>query len=115
MWWRTLIANLKSEIAKKKKKKESEPCRRHMQNLHSADTFSPVEKPQEDEEEAEGHRWPTGLNVEHCQEVSHGLHRVKGRPSSPLAASYDKLKDPVGGKKRKGKQRKELLNALESC
>lgn len=99
---------------KKKKKKESEQCRWHMQNLYSADMFSPVEKPQEDEEEAEGHRWLTGLNVEHFQEVSHGLHRVKGRPSSPLVASYDKLKDPVGGKK-KGKQRKELLNALESC
>lgn len=72
-----------------------------MQNLYSADTFSPVEKPQEDEEEAEGHRWPTGLNVEHFQEVSHGLHRVKGRPSSPLAASYDKLKDAVGEKEKK--------------
>lgn len=78
-----------------------------MQNLYSADTFSPVEKPQEDEEEAEGHRRPTGLNVEHFQEVSHGLHRVKGRPRAPLAASYDKLKDPVGEKeeKREAKER----------
>lgn len=58
--------------------------------------LSPVEKPQEDEEEAEGHRRLAGLNVEHFQEVSHGLHRVKGRPSSPLVAGYDKLKDPVG-------------------
>ena len=39
--------------------------------------YSPVEKTQKDEEEAERHGEPTGVDMEHVEKVNHSLHNVK--------------------------------------